>query len=229
VTAKHVLRRNPSEYYPKVFCRVNLRNWDPNSGSSGVQFLDVPILDSQQNLLWTVHSNPAVDIAVTQRFPNPETYDIQAVPTGAFLTQEAIQRNRIVEGQELFFPCFTPEIPQRNRNNPIIRFGRIALLSLEDFITDAGSVRVHLAECFPFGGNSGSPVFTRQRTSETEERHALFGIMTGYYVSAQPIIQQTQSGFIAPQHMGIASVVPVDYLNDILYNEALRRNRGEVS
>ena len=41
-----------------------------------------------------------------------------------------------------------PEIPQQKRNTPIIRFGRISLVSTEDFETWERSVRFHLAECF---------------------------------------------------------------------------------
>jgi hypothetical protein len=225
VTAKHVLRSNSEEYYRQVFCRANLRDWNPASDRVGVEFIQVSTSGTEGNLLWVVHSNPAVDIAVIQQYPRPDRYDFQTISTAAFVTQEIIQRDGIVEGQELFFPCFTPEIPQHRRNNPIIRFGRISLLSTEDFETREGSVRFHLAECFPFGGNSGSPVFVRA----TEERYGLFGIMTGYYRTTQPAIQATQSGLVTPQHMGIATIVPIDHLTDILFSNALRRSRGEIS
>ena len=225
VTAKHVLRSNSEEHYRQIFCRANLRDWNSGSDQVGVEFIQVSTSGTEGTLLWGIHSNPAVDIAVIQQYPRPDKFDFQTIPTSAFVTQEIIQRDGIVEGHELFFPCFTPEIPQHRRNNPIIRFGRISLLSTEDFETREGSVRFHLAECFPFGGNSGSPVFVRA----TEARYGLFGIMTGYYLAAQSVIQKTQSGLVTPQHMGIATIVPIDHLHDILFSNALRRSRGEIS
>ncbi len=225
VTARHVLRSNSEEYYRKVFCRANLRDWNPGSDRVGFEFIQVSTSETERHLLWGVHSNPAVDIAVIQQYPRPDRFDFQTIPTAAFVTQEMIQRDGIVEGHELFFPCFTPEIPQHRRNNPIIRFGRISLLSTEDFETREGNVRFHLAECFPFGGNSGSPVFVREK----EARYSLFGIMTGYYLTAQSVLQKAQSDLVTPQHMGIAMIVPIDYLHDILFSNAFRRSRGEIS
>lgn len=228
VTAKHVLERNSGKYRKNILCRVNLKDCNRDSSRVGFEFLRFPILDTEGNILWIVHSNPAVDIAVIQEFPNPQTYEIQAIPTKAFVTQEIVQRDRIVEGQELFFPCFTPEVPQHRRNNPVIRFGRIALISTEDFVTQKGSARFYLAECFPFGGNSGSPVFFRQRTAEGEA-YALLGIMIGHYYAREPVIRETQSSLMVPQHMGIAAIMPVDYLLDILNSDAVRRERSEMS
>ena len=220
-----MLRSNSEEYCRQIFCRANLRDWNPGSDRAGVEFIQVSTSGTGGNLLWAVHSNPAVDIAVIQQYPRPDRFDFQTIPNAAFVTQEIIQRDGIVEGHELFFPCFTPEIPQHRRNNPIIRFGRISLLSTEDFEAPEGRVRFHLAECFPFGGNSGSPVFVRT----TEARYGLFGIMTGYYLAIQPVIQKTQSGLVTPQHMGIATIVPIDHLHDILFSNAFRRSRGEIS
>lgn len=235
VTAKHVLRLDSERYRREIFVRANLRDWSPSGEQLGVGLIDLPVADTEGNLQWVVHSNPAVDIAVIQRFPRADQFDIQAVPTKAFFAQDSFQRARIVEGHELFFPCFTPEIPQRRRNNPVVRFGRIALISDEDLVTPEGNVRFHFVECFPFGGNSGSPVFLRKmervaESSRIEERYGLFGIMRGHFNVAQPVsIQQTQPHLLARQHMGIAAITPVDYLREILYSDDLRRQRGEIS
>ena len=66
VTAKHVLRSNSEEYYRQVFCRANLRDWNPGSDRAGVEFIQVSTSGTGGTLLWAVHSNPAVDIAVIQ-------------------------------------------------------------------------------------------------------------------------------------------------------------------
>lgn len=235
VTAKHVLKRTPEEYRTEIFVRANLRDWSPSSNQIGASFYRLPVLDNEGNLQWTIHSNPAVDLAVIQNFPRPETYEFQVIPNTIFATEEVVQKEEVAEGDEVFFPCFTPEIPQRRRNYPVIRFGRIALTSGEDLPTLGGSAKFHFAECFPFGGNSGSPVFLRfgpmRRATQLVfgERYFLLGIMSGYYYQTRPVdIQPTEFRLSVNQSIGIAAIIPVDYLKDILYSETLRRQRHEI-
>lgn len=230
VTAKHVLKLDSERYRREIFVRANLRDWSPGDSRPGSRFISIPVADTDGNLQWATHSNTAVDIAVTSRSPRADHFDIEAVPNMSFYS------GHIAEGLELFFPCFTPEIPQRRRNNAVIRFGRIALVSSEEFVTPEGNVKILFAECFPFGGNSGSPVFIRFQTrmergsSRTEERYALIGIMVGHFYVEQPVsIQQTQHRPLTRQHMGIATIVPVDYLREILFSDDFRRQRGEIS
>jgi hypothetical protein len=156
-----VLKDNSGKYLAEIFLRVNLKGWSSSSNQAGVSFLRLPILDGEGNLQWTVHSNPAVDLALIQRFQSLETYEFSSIPATMFATDEVIQREGVAEGDEIFFPCFTPEIQQERRNNPVIRFGKLALMSEEDIPMPEGSTKFHFAECFPFGGNSGSPVFLK--------------------------------------------------------------------
>ena len=151
VTAKHVLERIPREYLAEIFLRVNLKGWSSSSNQTGVSFLRLPVLNGEGNLQWTIHSNPAVDLAVIQRLPSLETYEFSSILATMFDTNEVIQREGVAEGDEIFFPCFTPEIPQERRNNPVIRFGKLALMLGEDIPTPEGSTKFHFAECFPFG------------------------------------------------------------------------------
>jgi len=224
VTAKHVLERIPREYLAEIFLRVNLKGWSSSSNQTGVSFLRLPVLNGEGNLQWTIHSNPAVDLAVIQRLPSLETYEFSSILTTMFDTNEVIQREGVAEGDEIFFPCFTPEIPQQRRNNPVIRFGKLALMLGEDIPTPEGSTKFHFAECFPFGGNSGSPVFLRfgptRRPDQLvlgSERYFLLGIMKGHYGPSE-----------IGHHIGIAAITPVIYLKEILDSETLRRQRGEI-
>jgi len=110
-------------------------------------------------------------------------------------------------------------------------------MSGEEIQTSDGSTKFHFAECFPFEGNSGSPVFLRfgpaRRATQIvvgPERYFLLGVMKGYWQHAQPVeVQQTQFRLSVRQHMGIAAITPIDYLREILYREDLRRQRGEIS
>ena len=232
VTAKHVLKNKSGEYYPEIFVRANLKNWSPNDKKPGIIWTKIPVTDRDGNLEWLVHPNPAVDLAVLPMFPNPETHDIWAVPSKAFLTYKNISRIGVLEGQEIFLPCFTPEIPQYKRNYPIVRFGRIALISTEEFPAEEGNTKLHFAECFPFGGNSGAPVFIRKsqknpKTDRIEDEYGLLGILKAHYYTEYPILQLTQSSLWSSQHMGIAVITPVDYLREILNNELTQKLNHE--
>lgn len=237
VTAKHVLKRSLEEYRTEIFIRANLRDWSPSSNRIGVGFQRIPILDNEGNLQWAIHSNSAVDLAVKQSFPNPKRFEFQAIPNAIFATDDVVRRERVTEGDEVFFPCFTPEIPQQRRNYPVIRFGRFALVSEEAIPTPEGRVKFHFVECFPFGGNSGSPVFLKfgptRRAGEIsvgQEKYFLLGIMKGYWSQAQPVkIQRTEFRLFLKQSIGIAAIIPVDYLKDILHCETFQRQRGEIN
>jgi len=235
VTAKHVLRQN-EQMWRHVFVRANLRDWSPCGSEVGAAFYRLSVLDSDDNLIWATHPNPAVDLAVIQSGPPPERYEVKFVHPNMFAVQEVVQREGVAEGDEVFFPCFTPEIPQQRRNYPVIRFGRIALVSEESIPQREGSARIHFTECFPFGGNSGSPVFlrfgpTRRAGTITvgPERYFLLGVIKGYWAREEPVeIQRTEFHLSVQQSLGIAAITPIDYLRDILYSETLRRQRGEI-
>jgi len=236
VTAKHVLKRSSEEYRTEIFVRANLKDWSSSSNHIGAHFARLPILDSGGTLRWVIHTNPAVDLAVIQNFPSRDRYEFAAIPDTIFATEEVIQREGVAEGDEVFFPCFTPEIPQQRRNNPVIRFGKIALMSRQNIQTPEGNAKFHFAECFPFGGNSGSPVFLRfgpaRRATQivvAPEKYYLFGIMKGHFQVAQPVdVQRTEFGLSVRQHIGIAAITPADYLKEILYSETLLRQRDET-
>jgi len=224
VTATHVLKDDSGKYLAEIFLRVNLKGWFSSSNQTGVSFLRLPVLDGEGNLQWTVHSNPAVDLALIQRFQSLETYEFSSIPATMFATDEVIQREGVAEGDEIFFPCFTPEIQQERRNNPVIRFGKLALMSGENISISEGNTKFHFAECFPFGGNSGSPVFLRFGTTRRsnqllggQERYFLLGIMKGHYGPSE-----------IRYHIGIAAITPVNYLKEILESDTLRRQRSEI-
>lgn len=234
VTAKHVLRHSTKEYWTQVFVRANLRNWSSTDNQIGVAFQRISVLDNAGNLRWAIHPDPSVDLATRQVSLRPEVFDVKSIPPTMFAVDEILQRERVAEGDEIFFPCFTPEIPQQRRNYPVIRFGRISLVSREDIPTEEGQARFHFAECFPFGGNSGSPVFLRfgpmrrAGTITAGDRYLLLGIMKGYWSEAQPVeVERTDFHFVR-QSIGIAAITPVDYLKDILYSKNFQRLRGEI-
>ena len=97
-------------------------------------------------------------------------------------------------------------------------------MSEEDIPMPEGSTKFHFVECFPFGGNSGSPVFLKfgptRRSNQLvvgPERYFLLGIMKGHYGPSE-----------IRYHIRIAAITPVNYLKEILESDSLRRQRGEI-
>ena len=128
----------------------------------------------------------------------------------------------------LFPALFLPHIGE-HQNYPIVRFGKLALVSGGERIRwDNQMQRLHLIESISIGGHSGAPVFLwfdpkigpgKILTSEhSEKRIRLLGVMQGYFRNWNPI-GFAKTGYIplSEAHMGISAVVPADLLYDILF------------
>jgi hypothetical protein len=108
-----------------------------------------------------------------------------------------------------------------------------------------GIQKVYFVDCPAFGGNSGGPVYVYSECSECsgfipEERIALLGIMTEFipselrkaYVEVpekeltktkkKELRKKVEVGL---ENTGIARIVPVDYLVDILFSDELKQAR----
>lgn len=106
-----------------------------------------------------------------------------------------------------------------------------------------GEQKVYFVDCPSFGGNSGGPVYVYSESSESsgfipEIRAALLGVMIGFVPSelrkiyvAVPGKEQTKTQKkesrkkfreVDIENTGIAFIVPVDYLVDILFSDELK-------
>ena len=153
-------------------------------------------------------------------------------------TKELFLKEKIREGDEIFFVgLFTPHIGQQ-KNYPITRFGRIALLTDEKIawkdLSGERLMDLYLAECQSYGGNSGSPVFFYLEATRNPgilagpPKFLLAGIMQGYFNDAQKVeFIQTQATPISLQNMGIAAIVPAYKLYEILFSEKLTNVRAK--
>jgi hypothetical protein len=136
---------------------------------------------------------------------------------------------------------FTPFIGNR-RNFPVVRFGRVAMLSDEKIPwTERGieqSLDLYLIECQSFGGNSGAPVFFYLDPSRTpgtlvlgRPYHLLLaGIMKGTFLDANEIrvIERSPVPF-SVENVGIAGIVLAYLLHEVLFSDALTEQRAQVA
>ena len=123
------------------------------------------------------------------------------------------------------------------RNYPIVRFGKVALLSDEPVSWDGSLTDLYLMETMSFGGNSGSPVFFYLGADNRPGVLALgpptlklAGIMEGYFGEYEPIEGvQTDVTPAARINYGVAAVTPAYKIHEILFGPELERLRSSAA
>jgi hypothetical protein len=228
VTARHVLEDQQTHgMFDRIFIRVNTKD-----GQSRMVMLDLFLQGPKQNVL--LHEDPTIDIAVIRGGPDNRTDDFKVIPDELIMTKDDISTLSITEGSEVFFTgLFTSHIGQK-RNNPIVRFGRMALMTEEKVRWDKNQMlELYLIESASYGGNSGSPVFSflgSERTPGTiylgGRLIKLTGVMMGAFGEHTPIqFLETANIPVGRQSVGIAAVVPAYKLKEILFSEAAKSQR----
>ncbi|MHB8974762.1 MAG: hypothetical protein ACYC3X_30075 [Pirellulaceae bacterium] len=108
---------------------------------------------------WTFHSDDRIDVAVCALKGWSREFDHKFYSLKACATEDVIRKSDIGIGDQLFFPGLFVRHPGERRNEPIVRFGRIAAMPSSPVKTKLGMAKVYLAESRSIGGFSGSPVF----------------------------------------------------------------------
>jgi hypothetical protein len=230
VTARHVLETETNRFSSPFYLRLNL-----NSGDS--EFIRMEPTPQ------STFTHTDVDIVVfTLGGVDPKRHDVKWVPLHMVSDRETVSRLGITEGDDVFFSgLFTSHIGQK-KNQPILRFGKVALISDEKIEwkekgKDPKMLELYLVELQSFGGNSGSPVFfylgpTRQPSILTlgPPQIWLAGIMKGTFLSANEInIEDTKRIQYSLESVGIAAVIPAYQLREILLSETLLLQRKRAA
>lgn len=230
VTAKHVLMKDPSSFHDSVLVRLNKKD-----GSS--ELLPVPLVGPNAPQLFT-HSDQTVDIAALPLAPNGEHFDTKWIPDSMLVTKETFEKLRIKEGDDVFFGGLFVPFPGAKKNIPIIRFGKVAMISDEKIPWDSQMLDLYLMETQSFGGNSGSPVFfnlnpTRDPGMIVIGAPQVFvaGVMKGSFLNANEVMVINRAAVpISRENAGIAAVVPSYLLHELLFGSAataLRKKADE--
>ena len=234
VTAKHVLLDDKtSSFFNSIYIRLNKKTGDS-------QIYEIPLCGPNAVKVY-IHKDSAVDIALIPLAPDPNIFDCKVIPVDMITTKEIFKESRIREGDDVFFVgLFTPYYGDQ-RNYPITRFGRVALITDEKIPwkdkKDAAPkmLDLYLVESQSFGGNSGSPVFfyldaTREPGSIVIGAPTLLlaGVMKGCYLDAKEIqVAETNKIPISLENVGIAAIVPAYRLYEVLFSDELRKIRPE--
>lgn len=233
VTARHVLQDGAGRWYPTVWLRLNKLKGDAETVR-----LDLDV--QGENRVFTHPDNQTVDIAVIPAMPKEDLFDFKVIPAEMIAGRESFGELHISEGSDVFFTgLFLPHFGE-HKNYPIVRFGRVALISGERIVwkeRDKPPTRLelYLIETQSFGGNSGSPVFFYLGTDRIPGALVvgapllkLAGIMKGSFDEGRmlELLQNTQVMTpLSRQNVGIAAVVPSYFLHDILFSQRLKELR----
>lgn len=228
VTAKHVLLQDQATgvFRPKVEVRVGMKE-------GGTQFLDFTLRPDGEGKNVFVSPDPSVDIAVVFPFVvNQQKYDVFYE---LILAVDDQNKWPLQEGMDVFFVgLFTP-YQGADKNYPIVRYGRLALITNERIPLKGRDAELLLIDTFSFGGNSGAPVYLclgpdqipGKLFSVTKVVPKLVGIMLGYFSSASSVEEiPTGNVLVSKENMGIAAVAPVEKLREILFSEEMISARG---
>ena len=229
VTAKHVLQGpDHKSWLPKILVRLNTKN-------GGVETEEIPVSLTGTNKTVFQHPDPSVDIAVIPAFPDPNKFDFKILPEDMITTEKDFKDLNITEGSEVFFTgLFFPYVGTC-RNYPVVRFGRVSLITEEKIKFVDQEAQLYLIESGSYGGNSGSPVFFYLGSDRIPgslilglPTVKLAGVMSGSFLDFQPVTAvETSQVNVAPSNMGIAAVVPAYKLHELLFGAELKKQRGQ--
>ena len=221
VTAKHVLQMPDTELLsPLVALRLNKQG-------GGTEQLLVSLIPKGSGKNLFLHKDPTVDLAVIPLLPDQRKYDFRFLPDNYITTKEDFKKLKITEGSEIFFTGLFQAHPGKHKNYPIVRFGRVALITDEKITWNNVETELYLMESTACGGNSGSPVFfylgmeREPGTIMIGSRVLKFaGIISGFFGELRPIkFVETAPISMAVSNTGIAAVVPAYKLHEILISE----------
>ncbi len=237
VTAKHVLKDPRGNDFSRIYLRLNKRQGD-------TEFIPLDLVQSGQRVVYT-HTDPSVDIAVLPAWPLDTIFDFKVIPEDMLSTKATFAEFNIAEGSDVFFVGLFTTYYGEHKNNPIVRFGRVAMFPDDPigWVDYQGQPKQHaqlyLVETQSYGGNSGSPVFFLLGADRSPKAGYLLGsslikfagVMRGRFNDTNPSLglveNPTASTPITLPSIGIAAVTPSYFLHEILFSDDLKRFRAE--
>ena len=224
VTAKHVLYDKQGNQHSHLLLRMN----DKATGLAK----DFDIINPNA---WFFHENTtAIDVAVQPL--KPRDADFLYVSSEYFVTKDLLVRSKISIGDEVFYSGLLSYHMGRERITPIVRFGKLSLLTDEKTLD--GNF-YHFIDSGNIPGHSGSPVFlwaTPTREAGTvvagSRVFGLYGVVSGvieYDKELKATVpRQTYHQAIARdvRSGGITAIVPVKYLTEILESSQIKTAIG---
>jgi hypothetical protein len=204
VTARHVVTDDRGNLHPGLRIRVNRRG-------GGVELLELGD-DLPSSVFF--HSDPTVDLCVLPGGLERNEFEYRELSPEFFPPEDALRAPQLGEGLEVvFIGLFLPH-PGETRNQPIARFGRVALVPTEPVYWEKTFLDLILIETQSFGGNSGAPVFA---FLEGSGNPSLLGVLKGSFSQRAVKIEE----FWLESTNGVSAVVPAYLLQQMLREQVI--------
>lgn len=224
VTARHVVAL--SRKYGALYARIHLTDGTTT------------LLEFQPDG-WHQHATTDVAVALVRTFA---PLDHVVISIEQFELDALVEEHRVAIGDELFFVGLFSEHPGTERNQPIVRFGTIALMPDEQVLVDLGDsharIRAYLAEAQSWGGHSGSPAFVFFPPLRFGDRMQmlpylptyLLGLIQGHYTIKSEVkflgdVEPEDKGHVS-MNAGIAVIVPAQEIHNLLMAESVVEQRN---
>jgi len=221
VTAKHVLQKKDGSMYKEIFVRMNTVD-----SNSKLTWLPLEVNIPNKNVF--SHSDPSVDIAVIPYVPPKKDYFFSYLDTTFLLDRQTFKYLNLQEGTEAFFTGLFTAYTGEKKIYPIVRFGRLSLITNERIEWVGMKREMLLVETSSYGGNSGSPIYFRVNKPNNKTGLILGGILNGTYrdVAEVKVIETGNPSPVAIYNNGISGITPSYLLRDILFSEEMRKLRN---
>jgi len=212
VTNKHVLQD----------AQVAWLRFNPKDDEPAQEFL-ISLFDENKNKKWIEHPDPEIDLAaigIKAAFLKEQGINVRFFRSDQHVLNRAQALEQgVSEGDGVFVLGFPMGLIGEERNFVIVRQGAIA--RIRDTLT--GSSKEFLIDTSIFSGNSGGPVVSRPEFvaidgTKAIPRSCLLGVVSSYltYEDVAISTQTRKPRIIFEENSGLAAVVPIDYLTEII-------------
>ncbi|NMC80335.1 MAG: trypsin-like peptidase domain-containing protein [Chloroflexi bacterium] len=212
VTNKHVFEDS----------QIAWLRFNPEGNEPAKEF-QLSLVDGNMKRIWLAHPNPDIDLAIIGI--NVRILKEQNIHFSFFKSDEHIISRAqalelgVSEGDGIFVLGFPMGIIGEKRNFVIVRQGCIARIG----DTLSGNSNEFLIDTSIFPGNSGGPVVSRPEIVSIQGTNVLskaylLGVVAGYvpYRDVAVSAQTQQTRIIFEENSGLATVVPIDFLVEIV-------------
>lgn len=226
VTARHVV-----EHERPTWLRLRRRD--------GTAPVDVPVPD------WVSH--PTADVAVAPCDLDASEFQVTFISTEAFADRWPYKDNApIQQGDPVFLIGLLSDLrSMADRSIPMVRSGRLGALYQADIPVRQGPFRrnepsAHLIDAHSRAGFSGAPcVAEHPSVVQVDSAWAIFpylallGIVVGHFDSYTDVLSKHGEGadfetdFRVQDNQGVAVVVPIEAVREVLDMEALVEDREQ--
>jgi S1-C subfamily serine protease len=216
VTAGHVVKMHPQNEKKTIGIRI-----DATEASAKSQDFDIPIAD------WFFHPNAEIDLAAVS-IPI-DVLKSKGLETAFFandlmaLTKSQMTDVGVSAGDGVFILGFPMGLSGETRNYVIARQGAVARVS--QYLENGSNS--FLVDAFVFPGNSGGPVILKPEIfsiqgTKPHQNAMLLGVVQSYqpYTDVAYSAQTKHARITFEENSGLAVVLPVDFINEMVRNKA---------